>query len=66
MKWNKMVFQILDLGYQEAKTDGNNDSGGNGDGSKIEVTKMASERLSNDSHGEHSKATEYRGTRNLP
>ena len=50
--------------YQESKSNGNNDSGGNGDGSEIEVAKMASECLSYDSHGEHDNAAEDGGTRN--
>lgn len=44
--------------YQEAETDRDNNSSGNGDGGKIEVAEVAGECLSNDSHGEESKATE--------
>lgn len=52
--------------HQETKSDGNDDGGDNRDGSEVEITKVAGECLSDDSHGEHGEAAEDGGTCNLP
>ena len=52
--------------YQEAKCDGDDDSGDNGDGGKVVITEVAGKRLDDDGEGEHSQAAEDGRPCNLP
>lgn len=62
----EMEFDVIMKSYKKAEIKTNDDSISNGNGGKLDVTKVTSEGLSNDVHGEGSDAAENRGTHNKP
>ena len=54
------------MNYQQAKIEANDNSVGNGNGSKFNFAKVASEGLGDNVHGVRSDAAEDGGTHDLP